>query len=138
MSETLIRRGFETALKTWADGESLRVAFENVKFEPGADAIWLQAILLPGETTSRNVERTNRSFVGLFQVNVFGDFGKGPGPIGAVADSLASVYALDAPMTVGGLDIWITQPMSRSRALIDGPRYYVACSWPYAASSYPT
>ena len=79
MSKALVRRGFEAALKTWADAQSpaLPVAWQNVSFTPPAGR-YARAFVIPAPTQSNTLDRSHRAYTGIFQVNLHMPINTGP------------------------------------------------------------
>lgn len=135
MTQALVRRALETALKTYADAQSLSVAWENVEFSQPEGA-YLRANMLPAETQSADIGRINRRYSGVFQVAVVFPTGTGPGAAEAIVAGIASAFSPATPLTAGGLSVWITQPLSQGPALPERDRFVIPCSLPYAADTY--
>lgn len=137
MSIAAIRSAFEAPLKTWADAQlpPLRVAQQNTGFEQPASR-YLRAFLLPAETESRDIGRANRAFSGVFQVSIVEPIGAGPVGPEAVCDAIAALYPLDAPFVSGGLEIWVTRPLSAAPAISERDRWVIPASLAYRADTY--
>lgn len=135
MSETLIRRAFETRLKTYADANSLPVAWENKALNPQPEGAYLRATLLPAATTSQTLDRVHAQFLGIFQIDVCAPTGTGPAAAETIVAALRSLFTPTAPMTVSGLLVYIVDPLSRLPAIPDGDRFQITCSLPYRADT---
>lgn len=135
MTQALIRRGLETALKTYADANSLTVAWENVEFTQ-PDGAYLRAFVLPGDTFSDDLGRVGRTYAGIFQVSVVCPTGTGPGAAEAIVAGIAAAFPPASPITVSTLTLWITQPLSQAAAIQERDRFVIPCSLPYSATVY--
>ena len=135
MSESLIRRALETALKTYADGQSIDVAWENVEFTI-PDDLYLRSFVLPARTSSGDLGRVNRRHEGIYQVSIVALTGDGPGAAETVVAGLSAAFDPATPLTAGGLNVWITDPLSRSAPIIERDRFVIPCSMPYASDFY--
>ncbi|MES2973363.1 MAG: phage tail terminator-like protein [Pseudomonadota bacterium] len=138
MSRALIRRAFEDRLNTWAAGRApaLPVAWENAAFDPEPVDMYLMGFLLPGDTTSADLARKNRRFVGLYQVTVVAPLNAGPGAVDAVVAELSELFDPAVPMSISGLQVWISDPLSDGPAIPEPSRYSVPCSIPYLVEAY--
>lgn len=134
MSQAIIRKAFESRLKTWADAltPAMPIAWQNVAFDPPTGR-YARAFVLPGDTQAGTLERTGRDFGGLFQVTLLTKIGTGSGAAEVLAASLDAAF----PHTFeqDGLRIWLTRPFSAAPAVVDGDRYAVPVTAAYAAST---
>lgn len=137
MSNAAIRSAFESVLKTWADAQvpPVQVAQENTAFRQPAGR-HLRAFLLPDDTESRDIARANRAFGGVFQVSVVEPLGAGPVAAEAVCAAISALYPLSAPFVSGGLQIWVTRPLSAAPALPERDHYVIPMSLGYSADTY--
>ena len=134
MTQARVRRAFETTLKTWADANGLTVAWENVTAEQPTTA-YVRAFVLPGNTQSDDLASLHRRYIGIFQASIVCPIGAGPGAATALADSLAAAFNPATPITVSGLDVWLSQPMSAAAGIQERDRWVIPCSAPYLAHS---
>jgi hypothetical protein len=135
MSQALIRQALETALKTWADANSVPVQWQNTIIDP-QPAAYLRAFLLPGDTESADLGRLNRRFAGLWQVSICRPIGEGPGAAEVIVQALSAVYSPSVPLTAGGLKVWAAQPLSTAPAIVEPTHYVTPCSVQYLADTY--
>lgn len=135
MSQTLIRRACESALKTWADAKPMPVQWQNVVLDPEPDA-YVRAILLPADTEAPDVEGQGRTFTGIWQVSIVRPLGEGAGPAEAIAAELAAIFRPGAPLTVGGLTLFFLRPLSPAAPVDEPGRFVVPCSASYQATVY--
>lgn len=138
MSEQLIRSLFEGRLRNWASGRApqLPVAWENVPLTPPA-GVYLQAWLLRGDTTSRDLEGANRHRVGVFQVNIVCPGGNGPGVAEGIAGELEAIFPMNLILSSGAFSVTQTSPL-RVRPALPTDRYTVPVDLQYRADTYPT
>ena len=138
MSDQLIRSLFEGRLKTWAAARApaLPVAWENVGFTPPA-GVYLQAFLLRGATTSRDLAGDNRNRVGVFQISINCPAGNGPGAGESIAAELDALFPMNLRLTSG---IFAVQQLSPLRlwAPDSADRYVLPVDFEYRADTYPT
>lgn len=135
MSQLLIRQAFEVALGTWATANSVSVAWENVVFTPPAGK-YARAYLLPGETTSFDLTGAHRSYKGVFQVTLYMPQGVGMRATETLVESLDTAFQLTAPLSAGGLNVWIASPMTAGPAGSDADRISVPVSCTYQAHKF--
>jgi len=135
MTQAIVRRALESALKAYADAQSITVAWENIEFTQ-PDTVYLRAFVLPAETTSADIGRVNRRFSGVFQVSIVSPTGTGPAATETIAAGLSAAFPPATPLGAGGVTVWITEPLSQGPAIQDRDRYVIPCSLPYAADTY--
>jgi hypothetical protein len=132
MSLAIIRKAFETRLKTWADAQTpaIPVAWPNVTFTPPAGR-YVRAFVLPADTTSDTLDKLHRAYTGIFQVSLCMPLNTGSGSAESLAASLDTAFA--ASMLQDGLRIFLTRPMSAAPAIVEPDRYIVPVSGRYRA-----
>ena len=135
MSQALIRRALETALKTYADGASLPVQWQNVILNP-QPAAYLRAFLLPAQTSSADIARTNRAHAGIFQISICRPLNEGPGNAEAIAAALSAVFRPSTPLSAGGITVWCAQPLSVGASINEPGHYVLPCTVQYLADTY--
>lgn len=135
MSQALIRQAFEVKLAAWAAAQSpaIPVAYENANFTPPTSR-YARAFVLPGESTTIDLECKARRYVGVFQVSLFLPIGEGAGAAGQIVASLDTAFSPHTPLTAGGLEVWLTSPMSAGPAQQEADRYIVPVSCRYTAN----
>ena len=126
MSNSIIRSALESRLKTWADSQvpPIPIAYQNVPFTPPAGR-YIRAYLLPAETSSRLVEGTDRSYIGMFQMSVCVPDGTGPGASEQIVASLETLFSSPLTISKSGLNIRITRPLSVSPAMQEHGLYVI-------------
>lgn len=136
MSLPDIRYLLESRLKTWAAAESpaIPVAWQNVALTPPATR-YLRAFVLPAETGSQTLDGSHRRYTGVWQVNVVVPIGTGPGAAEAIAQEIADLYPMNDLLSMTGLDLYITSPMSIHPAIQDSDRFTVPVSCRYRADT---
>jgi hypothetical protein len=137
MSSAAIRSAFESVLKTWADAQlpPVAIAQQNIAFEQPSRR-YLRAFVLPAETESLDIGRANRRFNGVFQVSIVEPVGAGPDAAEAVCDAISALYPLNAPIVSGGMQIWVTRPLSAAPAIPERDRFVIPASLAYRADTY--
>lgn len=135
MTQARCRQALETALQTWATANGHTVAWQNVTTSP-EPAAYLRAYLLPNDTESADIGRANRRYSGTFQISICRPLGEGAGPGQAIATALAALFNPAAPLTAGGLTVWIAQPLSEGAAITEPAHSVLPCSVQYLADTY--
>lgn len=92
MSIPVIRQALETPLNTWATANSIPVAWQGQGFTKPSNGFFCEAILIPNNTLNREVSMQRTTLIGLFQVNVWMQKGKGTGALEAKAESVKALY----------------------------------------------
>lgn len=97
MSNSIIRAGFETQLKTWADAKGIPVAWQNVSFtKPANGGMYVEPILIPGPTLNKELSAKRKTYLGIFQVNCWAPSGNGMGPVEQLAQELVNMFAVNS------------------------------------------
>ncbi|EJM92408.1 phage tail terminator-like protein [Pseudomonas sp. GM67] len=115
MSDKIIRSLFEGRLKTWATARvpALPIAYEDVDFTPPADGSpYLQAFLLPANTTSEDLEGKHTAYRGVFQVSVVTKAGSGRGAAESIADEIAALFPNNLALTKTTFTVYVRSPMA--------------------------
>lgn len=135
MSKKIVRAALESAVNTWASSHSLTVAWENVSFAPPAGA-YIRAFIIPSPTTSESLERADRRFSGLLQVDLMMPINGGSGPAEALLESLSAAFNPANVLGFSGVRINILQPASDAAAIVEPNRHVVPVTVPYQATVY--
>lgn len=118
MSLRQIRLTLESRLKAWAETQTpaMQLAGENFSFAKPVDgSMFLEMFLIPNVTSSRDTSTARKTYLGLFQVNVWCRKDQGMGKLEDVADKLGSLFP--HALKIGGLTI--TNPPSVERPIPD-------------------
>jgi hypothetical protein len=134
VSHAIIRAGFETALKAWADNQvpAIPVAWPNVAFTPPVGR-YIEAKLIPATTRKLTLDGLGRTYRGIFQVNFRMPVGIGAGTVEALAASLEAAFA--DSFTHSGMRIYLLSPFSAAEGIPVGDRYVVPASAEYRADT---
>lgn len=132
MSKRQIRAAFESKLNTWAAGKSpaIPVAWENVNFTPPFYP-YVRAFMLPADTDSLDLEGKHRSYIGIFQVNIIGETGKGPAQVERLAEELAALFPLNLRMPVADGEVLVSSPMNEGPAASEDGAFTLPVWWRY-------
>lgn len=124
MSDALVRAAFETRLAAWAAAQTppIPVSFQNVAFTPPTGR-YVRCWLLPAPTQSRGIGGTDRERKGIVQIDLCLPIGTGSKMAADLANSLDAAFPLTGPMTQGGIEVWMTSPLSAASP-IEGPTHY--------------
>ena len=112
-----IRQELEGRVKALAAAQipPIKVAYEDVAFDPtGLDA-WLEVIIVPAATVNVTVDANRIREVGVMQVNVWCKTGQGAGKGEKIADKIIAAFPMMPPTGT----VWITQTPYKSRAIKD-------------------
>ena len=138
MSNKKCRQAIEARLYGWATARSpaLRIAFANASFTPtGPAELFLRAFLLPADTGSQTLDGAHRRYSGVYQVSIHAPISTGPGAAEGVLDELATLFPNNLRVTVTGLTVQVTSPVSAGPAGQDGDRYIVPAYFTYRADT---
>lgn len=94
MSNALIRQALETRLKAWADVQTPKppVAYQNVSFTKPTTGYWLESFLIPSSAHERETSASKKTYLGMFQVNVWTPRGIGMQIAERTADSIVASF----------------------------------------------
>lgn len=95
MSQSIIRSAFMQALSAYAAAHSpvLTIARENASYtKPVGGSTFLEAFIIPANTTTPNVAADRRRFLGDFQINVWVKDGAGAGIGEAIAEEISQLF----------------------------------------------
>ena len=125
MSQVIIRASLMTALSSYAASctPPLSIARENTAYNKPADGTtFLEAFLLPANTTVPTVAADRRRFMGTFQVNIWTREGTGAGPSEAIAEALCQVFTV---FPKNQMPVSIEAPGSVKNTFTDISGYFV-------------
>ncbi|QKZ05826.1 phage tail terminator-like protein [Pseudomonas eucalypticola] len=135
MSHKIIRSIYEQRLAAWATGQGLRVAYQNVSFEPAGDETYLAAFTLPAGTDSNTLAGDHKLYTGLFQVNVVTPAGNGPGTAESLVDDLASLFPIYLRLSQGDFTVTVMTPVDPGTGIVGDTTYSVPASFQYRADT---
>ncbi|WP_440466874.1 phage tail terminator-like protein [Pseudomonas sp. YH-1] len=136
MSQKTIRALYEGRLKTWAAARApaLRIAYQNVPFDPPADGkTYLRCFLLPADSDSEDLEGVHEAFFGVFQISIVTKSGTGTGEAGGIADELRTLFPNNLPLSKSAFTVFIRTPCSQGPAIQDSDIITIPVSFEYRA-----
>lgn len=94
MSNAVIRVALETRLKRIASTVNPvpPIAYQNAAFEKPTSGVWLECFLIPSATLDRDVRAQGKTFIGMFQINVWYPVGLGMGLVESACDYLMAGF----------------------------------------------
>ncbi|KDD44774.1 hypothetical protein L532_2327 [Bordetella bronchiseptica OSU095] len=139
MSQDLIRAAFEKRLNDWAKARApaVAVAWQNTKFTPPTNAMYLRAYVMPAATISRDAAGDHRQYRGVFQVNVVMPIGAGSRSAEQVAAELDVLFPVNLVMQSGGLAVRVRTPISVDQPSTGDADHTVPISLGYDVQFYP-
>lgn len=126
MSQALIRSTFLTALDTYAKAHYpvLTIAREGAAFtKPANFGTFLEAFIIPANTTMANLSADRRRFLGDFQINIWTKDGSGAQVAELIAEEIYQLFPVLPKSTY--FPVSIEGPASIKRSLIDPSGYRV-------------
>ena len=107
------------------------VAWENKAFKPTKGTLYIRPTLLPGDTVGATVGSAGTDeHVGIYQVDVMGDSGKGKNAAMVMADKIADQFKPVTELTYSGTVVRCVS-VSRGAAKIDDDRYMIPVTVTY-------
>lgn len=137
MTQDRVRQAIEGAVKVWADALTppLKIAWPNVVFPPAGQQIptgvYGRLSILPAPTLSIDLEGTHRGYLGVIQLSLYEESGKGDGPVTRLADSFAAAFPVNRRITVGGLTVQIISAANIAPPVEGADRNFVPVSINY-------
>jgi hypothetical protein len=135
MSQKIVRVALETVVNTFAAAQSLTVAWENMPFTPPAGA-YLRAFIIPSQTTSASLARTDRRYGGFLQIDLMMPIDQGAGPAETLLAALVTAFNPATVLTSSSVRVNILQPASAAAPIQEPNRYVVPVTVPYEATVY--
>lgn len=137
MSKKIVRAALESAVNTWASAQSpaLKVAWENVAFTPPEGA-YVRAFIVPSPTTSLALDKADRRYSGLLQVDLMMPINGGSGPAETLLASFSAAFDPANVLTLSGVRVNILQPASDAAPIPEPNRHVVPVTVPYEATVY--
>jgi len=128
MSNQVIRKAFESRLKTYATAQGLSIAYEGVAFSPPATT-YLRSFVLPANTNSDTLDGVHRGYQGVYQVSIVCPINTSSATIDAIVAALDALYPVT--FTQDGARITMTRPMGKRPAIQEPDRYVVPVDGAY-------
>lgn len=92
MSQVAVRVQLESRLKAineiFNPLKPYPISYQNVPFTKPASGIWLECFVIPNDSNLRDVSGAGKTFLGLFQVNVWTPVGAGMREVEQVVDRI--------------------------------------------------
>lgn len=134
MTTQRITQLFETKLAVVASALNLKIAMENIVFEPDKN-IYLRSHVLPASTDVIDLAGTMKVYKGVFQVDIVAPAGTGKTKAGNIADSIIEAFPNNLELSEREFTVWIDGEPNRMRALSDSTRYLIPVSIDYRANT---
>jgi hypothetical protein len=135
MSHKIIRSLYEQRLAAWAATQGLRVAYQNVSFEPADGETYLAAFTLPAGTDSDTLSGDHKQYTGLFQVNAVTPAGNGPGAAEGLAEAIAAQFPLYLRLSQDEFTAIVMTPVEPGPGISDDLTYTVSARFQYRADT---
>lgn len=97
------------------------VAWENLGYKPEKGTLYLRPTLITGDTVQSSLGTNGQDrHIGVYQVDVFSDAGKGKNEAIVMADNIADLFKRGTTATYDGQNVVIIQPSRGVSATTDG------------------
>lgn len=135
MSTRKVRSALETRLKTFADANSLKVAWENKGAVLTVNHI--QATLFPAPTQNPSLGVEHKRFRGVFRMRVMlNDINNGPAGIETLSEALVDWFPRGSSLVASGVTVNVESTPSCSGIMYEGNFVYVVVELSYRADTY--
>lgn len=128
-----ITTALETMLGTWADGEGVPLALDNIQFDPPTDGLYLISHDMPARPYSIDLAGECRVYPGVYQVSVVAPAGNGKALARALARRVAALFPENQEIPGDGFSAWVTSPPAIYPGVPDGVSYTIPVSINYRA-----
>ena len=94
MSNATVRVALETRLKRIAStlNPVPPIAYQNAAFEKPTSGVWLECFVIPSATVDRGVQAQSKTYLGMFQINVWIQRGIGMGAAESIVDKIIAGF----------------------------------------------
>ena len=128
-----ITTALEAMLGLWADGEGVRVAWDNIQFDPPGDGLYLISHDMPAQPYSIDMAGGCRVYPGVYQVTVVAPAGGGKSQARMLARRVAGLFPENQEIPGDGFTAWVTSPPAIYPGIPDGVSYAIPVSINYRA-----
>jgi hypothetical protein len=135
MSHSIIRLLFQERLAAWAQARGLRVAYQNVAFDPADDETYLQAYLLPAGTDTNTIGGDHKAYTGVFQVNAVTPSGNGPTAAEDLVTAIADLFPVFLRLSKDDFTVIVLTPVEPGPGITFDSTYTVSASFQYRADT---
>lgn len=138
MSQAKIRNIFQTVVYDYAQGKSLRVAYDNVQFTPNVNETYLACHLMPSVTKTETLSGDHKAFIGIFQVTIVAGSGKSTSAVDQIADDLQNefkVYSLHSEEGSPSFIVQVISPLNVPEGRVQAGNWVVPCYFEYRADT---
>ena len=124
MSQTKIRQALQTPLVAFASSKNLKVAWENINFDPAGKS-YLRAFLFRSPTQDPSIGAIHKRYKGIFRVQWMVSLtdsayaNKGAEVIEALAEEIVALYPRGLQLTKDGVVVHIEGTPSQSSISYD-------------------
>lgn len=127
MSNDIVRAAIEKRLVAWAKAQMppIYIAFENVAYEPTVGKSYLAGILLPADTVNPSVGGGHSEYIGVYQVSVYTEAGKGSTAASALVNSIVGLFQVPTTITQGGINVHFDNTPSAARGRPDDNGFWM-------------
>lgn len=128
-----ITTALESMLGLWADSEGVRVAWDNIQFDPPGDGLYLISHDMPAQPYSIDMAGGCRVYPGVYQVTVVAPAGGGKSQARVLAHRVAGLFPENQEIPGDGFTAWVTSPPAIYPGIADGVFYSIPVSINYRA-----
>jgi hypothetical protein len=119
-NQVKIRAALQKRLKTFADGKSLKVLWENDSALSTADT-HLRVMLFPSPTRDPSIGAIHKRYGGILRVLVYSaTLGKGPVAATTLAEEIVDLFPRGLQIEESGVNVQIDNTPNQSSLMIDG------------------
>ncbi|WP_353614089.1 phage tail terminator-like protein [Mangrovibacter phragmitis] len=128
-----ITAALESVLGSWADGEGIPVAYDNIGFDPPNDALYLISHDMPATPFSIDLAGDAVVYPGVYQVTVVAPAGTGKSAARRIAEQVCGLFPKNGEIAGDGFTAWVTSPPAIFPGIPDGVSFSIPVSINYRA-----
>lgn len=131
MSHEKIRLIFDSIVVNWAKTNNIQVAFQNVKFTHSEGETYLQIYLLPASTRSNDLAGDLYSYIGVYQINIVVQAGKGIATARKIIDELIKLFPIYQVFELNNFKVQVITPMQEANSIQNSTSFTIPVSFQY-------
>lgn len=136
MSHEKAKLIFETALRQNKDLEQYDIVFDNVKYTPTTNKIYLQTHLMPVDTSTETLNGAEHTrLIGLFQIKILTPSGQGSGMAALIAEKVRQTFQTDRMFIDGSFWVQVVTPLTVDAGRAQDGYWTLPCYFRYRSDT---
>lgn len=144
MSQARVRKLFYNALLEYTDTTGIAVYLDNIRefdqngsaIEPPPSGNYLHAHLIPADTYDDSLSGDHKVFIGMFQVTIVTEYGRGSKIAEDIADEIQQVFSLNRRfIDSSGFTVQVISPIKVPEGRQQGVQWRLPVYFDYRADT---